>query len=78
MYGEYFGWYRRQDEIKTKWCLAEISDYELMVDKYRTFYWTLNVFEPKIFDIDYNKLTEKKRSCKQETHYRIYFWSRYR
>jgi hypothetical protein len=52
--GDSFSWYKKQNGKKVKWCLANDVDYMEMVFKYRTFYWTLNIFDPEIFVIDYN------------------------
>ncbi len=52
--GDSFSWYKKQNGKKVKWCLANDVDYMEMALKYRTFYWTLNIFDPEIFVIDYN------------------------
>jgi|ERR1035437_6709321 hypothetical protein len=47
-------WYKYQYGKKVKWCLANDADYIKMALRFRTFYWTLNVFDSEIFGIDYN------------------------
>ena len=47
-------WYKYQYGKKVKWCLANNADYIKMALRFRTFYWTLNVFDSEIFGIDYN------------------------
>jgi hypothetical protein len=49
--GNFWSWYKNQNGKKVKWCLANDADYIKMVLNFRTFYWTLNVFDPEIFDI---------------------------
>ena len=56
--GNFCSWYKSQNGKKVKWCLANDADYLKMAHRFRTFYWTLNVFDPEIFGIDYN--TTKK------------------
>lgn len=52
-------WYKHQNEKKFKICLSNRADYYNSISKHRSLYWTLNVFDPEIFNIDYNQLTEK-------------------
>ena len=52
--GGSFNWYKTQNGEKVKWCLANDVDYMKMALQYRTLYWTLNIFDPEIFGIDYN------------------------
>ena len=54
--GNSWSWYKIQNGKKVKWCLANDTDYTKMALNFRTFYWTLNVFDPEIFCIDYNTI----------------------
>jgi hypothetical protein len=55
--GNFCSWYKIQNGKKVKWCLANDTDYTKMALNFRTFYWTLNVFDPEIFAIDYNTIS---------------------
>lgn len=54
-------WYRSKAGKKNKIDLSVLSDYNFLADKCRTLYWTLNLFEPDIYDLDYNEV-EKTES----------------
>jgi len=57
--GNFCSWYKIQNGVKVKWCLANDADYLKMAHRFRTFYWTLNFFDPEIFVIDYNTVTKE-------------------
>jgi hypothetical protein len=57
--GNFCSWYKSQNGKKVKWCLANDADYLKMAHRFRTFYWTLNVFDPEIFGIDYNTIKKE-------------------
>jgi hypothetical protein len=59
-------WYKHQNEKKFKICLSNRIDYYNSVSKHRSLYWTLNVFDPGIFNIDYNQLTEKSETVSRK------------
>jgi hypothetical protein len=48
-------WYKYSDGKKIKLCLANRTDYTNIISnrKCRTLYWTLNYFDPEIFNVDY-------------------------
>lgn len=50
----FFGWYKEKGDKKFKRDLTNRIDYINMSQKGRSFYWTLNFFNPEIFKIDYN------------------------
>ena len=54
--GDFRSWYKKQNGQKVKLCIANDADYLQMALDFRTFYWTLNVFDPEIFRIDYNTI----------------------
>jgi len=59
-------WYKYQRDKKFKICFANREDFHNTVSKHRVLYWTLNVFEPGIFDIDYNQLPEKSEAISRK------------
>lgn len=52
-------WYRSEIGKKVKIDLSNPSDYTFLVSKCRTLYWTLNLFEQEIYDLDYNVITKE-------------------
>jgi hypothetical protein len=56
---DFCSWYKRQNGKKVKWCLANDADYIKMTLHFRTVYWTLNIFDPEIFGVDYNTVTKE-------------------
>ena len=47
-------WYWSKAGKKNKIDLSNSSDYIFLASKCRTLYWTLNLFEQEIYDLDYN------------------------
>ncbi|KKG06136.1 hypothetical protein [Methanosarcina mazei] len=64
-------WYKYQRGKKLKICLSNRVDYYNTVSKHRSLYWTLNIFDADIFELDYNQLPDKsaKISRKYTTGY---------
>jgi 6-pyruvoyl-tetrahydropterin synthase len=58
--GDFSSWYKKEEGKKVKWCLANDADYNEMARCFRSFYWTLNVFESDIFDVDYNTVKKEE------------------
>lgn len=67
--GDFSSWYKYVKGKKLKFNLSNKFDYTNMVLKYRTLYWTLNLFDPEIFKLDYGniKYTEKPIISRQFT-----------
>lgn len=59
-------WYRYRKDEKFKLCLSNRIDYYNSVAKHRSLYWTLNVFEPAIFEVDYNQLKERSENISRK------------
>lgn len=49
-------WYRSRAGKRNKIDLSNSSDYIFLTRKCRTLYWTLNLFEQEIYDLDYNSI----------------------
>ena len=55
---DFENWYKYSNGKKIKLCLANPTDYTNMISnrKCRTLYWTLNYFDPEIFNVDYTAI----------------------
>lgn len=53
-------WYKYPNGKKLKLCLGSRVDYINMTAKCRTLYWTLNHFDPAIFQVDYKDVKSDK------------------
>jgi len=53
---DFKNWYKYSNEKHVKLRLSDRIDYINMTNKGRTLYWTLNVFNPEIFTIDYRNV----------------------
>lgn len=51
--GDFENWYKYPNGKKLKFDLSNRVDYTNLVLKYRTLYWTLNIFDQEIFKVDY-------------------------
>jgi hypothetical protein len=49
-------WYKYRNGRKIKFCLGNRVDYTNMILNCRTLYWTLNYFNPEIFNVDYKNI----------------------
>ncbi|MBN1134285.1 MAG: hypothetical protein JXA38_05120 [Methanosarcinaceae archaeon] len=58
--GDGVGWYKNTDGKKLPYNLSKESDYIHITARYRTLYWTLNFFDNRIFETDYNKVTQEE------------------
>lgn len=58
--GDGSGWYKYVGDKKKANNLSIESDYEHITTNYRTLYWTLNYFDVRIFDMDYNQVTHEE------------------
>ncbi|WP_462273427.1 hypothetical protein [Methanohalophilus sp.] len=54
--GDGVGWYYRHKQGKYAYNLSREEDYRAIISKYRTLYWTLNLFDMRIFDTDYKEV----------------------
>lgn len=53
---DFANWYKYPKGKKIKLCLANEEDYTNMVETCRTLYWTLNYFDPGIFEVNYKNV----------------------
>jgi hypothetical protein len=60
--GDGHGWYKQESEKKKAYNLGQVEDYTAIIKAHRTLYWTLNLFDRRIYDIDYNKVTDGEES----------------
>lgn len=52
-------WYRSKGAKKNKIDLTDSSDYDFLARRYRTLYWTLNLFKQEIYDLDYDHIDKE-------------------
>lgn len=68
--GDGVGWYRYDTEKKQALKLSD--EYDRITDTYRTLYWSLNLFDSRVFGLDYNKLTHEESPIKSREYTRAY------
>jgi len=58
--GDGWGWYKQESDKKQAYNLGNTEDYNAIVKAHRTLYWSLNLFDIRIFERDYNTVTQEE------------------
>lgn len=53
--GNFEVWYRNGRRSKTHFDLSNVNDYEYLINRYKTLYWTLNLFDPHFHTLNYSQ-----------------------
>ena len=70
--GDTVGWYKHTSGKKELVNLSNDSGYDHLISKYRTLYWSLNYFDDRAFEADYNRITPEERPIKSREFTRAY------
>lgn len=70
--GDGVGWYKHTSGRKQLLDLSKEVDYDFLIKKYRTLYWSLNYFDVRAFDADYNQITHEESPMKSREFTRAY------
>jgi len=70
--GDFTAWYKNQKrQPQTHFYLFDKVDYNLLVGRHRTVYWTLNYFNPYFFTLDFNQHLPEHEIIPKANHPRI-------
>lgn len=70
--GDFTAWYKKKkQQPQTHLNLSDKVDYNLLVGRHRTVYWTLNYFNPYFFTLNFNKKLPDWEKIPKANHPRI-------